>query len=275
MPLKIGSSAVDAVKLGASNVDAIYLGAANIGAGGGGGGYVAKAVHFDGSAYIDNVALVCVDSSDVSGAFSFKISATDPRGILVSDPTGNANNIITAYSHDGEYYLDIFLGKADFSSFIEFGIDLIINDDHWHTAVWSADLNHAAGARRVKFYVDDVDVAVLIEADTGSAFAAEFSGLPTRYAYDGNANWLGDFADFRLLIGTSLLDGGGDIPLATRRLFIDGSGKPVDPATATAELGLATILFSGDASAFGTNQGPGGAFSLTGSLTNASTSPSD
>ncbi len=90
-----------------------------------------------------------------------------------------------------------------------------------------------------------------------------------------NVGLIGDVADFRIMPGVSLLDGSGDIPLAKRRLFVDAGGKPVDPAVATTALGTPCILFSGDAAGFPVNQGTGGAFTLTGTLTNASTIPSD
>ena len=85
---------------------------------------------------------------------------------------------------------------------------------------------------------------------------------------------VGDVADFRIAPGQNWLTG-GDISEATRRLFIDADGKPVDPAIATAALGVPAVLFSGDASTFGAKQGTGGAFTLTGTLTDATTSPSD
>lgn len=69
------------------------------------------------------------------------------------------------------------------------------------------------------------------------------------------------------------------LPLLTgpqdRRNFIDADGKPVAPTVAIAAYGTPTVALIGNASAFLTNQGTGGAFTLTGSLTNAATSPSD
>jgi hypothetical protein len=55
------------------------------------------------------------------------------------------------------------------------------------------------------------------------------------------------------------------------------NGKPVNLGTngQTPTGTIPAMFFSGDASGFPTNQGTGGAFTLTGSLTNASTSPSD
>ncbi len=82
---------------------------------------------------------------------------------------------------------------------------------------------------------------------------------------------LGDMADVWVAPGVSLLDGAGLIPEATRRLFISATGKPVDPSGFPAS----AMLFSGNAASFGTNQGTGGAFTTTGTLTNSSSSPSD
>lgn len=60
-------------------------------------------------------------------------------------------------------------------------------------------------------------------------------------------------------------------PLNIAKFIVDG--KPVDLLTSGAPEPL--VLFDGDASTFGNNQGTGGSFTLTGTLTNASTSPSD
>jgi hypothetical protein len=78
-------------------------------------------------------------------------------------------------------------------------------------------------------------------------------------------------ADLWIAPGISLLDGSGDIPLATRRKFIDALGKPVFLG-ANGELATGTapaVFLSGDASTFATNLGTGGAFATTGTLTDA------
>jgi len=64
---------------------------------------------------------------------------------------------------------------------------------------------------------------------------------------------------------------------ANRRKFIDAIGKPVFLGSdGSLPTGVApAMFFSGDSTAFATNRGTGGPFTLTGSLTNASTSPSD
>ena len=68
---------------------------------------------------------------------------------------------------------------------------------------------------------------------------------------------------------------------ANRRLFISATGKPVDlGADGSTPTGTAPIVYqsvrSGDAAtAFATNRGTGGNFSITGTLAIAATSPSD
>ena len=79
-------------------------------------------------------------------------------------------------------------------------------------------------------------------------------------------------ADYQFFIQGAFVDLS---TVGNRRKFIDGAGKPVDPATAAAAFGTPIIRFSGDHTGFATNLGGGGAFTLVGSLTNASTGPSD
>ena len=66
---------------------------------------------------------------------------------------------------------------------------------------------------------------------------------------------------------------------ANRRLFFSASGKPVNPAAAIAALGTPLFRFhldDGEAAAnFATNDGGGGNFSVSGSLSTTGTSPSD
>lgn len=140
----------------------------------------------------------------------------------------------------------------------------------WLHVLVSVDTNHAEGLKIAKLYINDVDVTLVV-TDNGDAFDMVGNGVPFWVGNDASGEDPFDVADLWLAPGVSLLNGGGDIPEATRRLFIDADGKPVDPSGFPAS----AMLFSGDAAAFQTNQGTGGALTLTGSLTDASTSPSD
>jgi hypothetical protein len=124
----------------------------------------------------------------------------------------------------------------------------------------------------MKLWIGDTDISVALGVND-SPFSMAFNGKSFSLMDDGFGDFItGDMADFQYWVGVSLLSA-GNISEATRRLFVDGNGKPVNPSTAAATLGQQTILFSGNASQFPTNQGTGGAFSLTGTLTNASSHP--
>lgn len=56
--------------------------------------------------------------------------------------------------------------------------------------------------------------------------------------------------------------------------FIDANGKPVSPAAARAEFGQQTLLFQGDAEGFPVNQGTGGEFTTSGTISDFDTGPS-
>lgn len=89
---------------------------------------------------------------------------------------------------------------------------------------------------------------------------------------DGSINKLNaDMADYTLWEGTSL-----DLSVtANRRLFNTGGNKPVNPQAAIAALGAPIVRLSGPASTANTNLGSGGGFTLHGTLTDSTTSPSN
>ena len=79
----------------------------------------------------------------------------------------------------------------------------------------------------------------------------------------------GDVADVQMWFGTYV-----DFSIiANVRNFLSATGKPVNPTIAAAAYGSPTILFTGDATTFGTNQGSGGPFTTHGVLTTATTHP--
>ncbi len=235
---------------------------------GGGGGYTASAVHFDGDAWLDIASLTATDNDKFSVAFWFKASPVQGADFFVTDPNGG----YTTQTLWDTGKIEVQLGNAAGDTYFILGTSGN-PDATWHCLIASGETNHADGLKPGKLYLDDVDVTV--PQDGVGAFTMAFNGLEFVFGSDTfGSTIVGDIADVRIMPGVSLLVA-GDIPEATRRLFIDANGKPVDPATATATLGAPRILFSGDATGFATNQGTGGTFTLTGSLTNASTSPSD
>lgn len=95
------------------------------------------------------------------------------------------------------------------------------------------------------------------------------NGSPMKVGTNGSGSqYFGDMADYWFAPGVSLLVN-GDIPIETRAKFIN-NGQPVAPKNFPAG---GAVLFTGDASVFGTNRLGGGAFTTTGTFTNASTHP--
>ena len=97
--------------------------------------------------------------------------------------------------------------------------------------------------------------------------------VPDTPADFGTPLFTGDIADVYIAPGQFI-----DFSVeANRRKFISADGKPVDlGSNCSTPTGTApAVCFSGNASSFGTNKGTGGAFTLTGTLTDAVTSPSN
>jgi len=123
----------------------------------------------------------------------------------------------------------------------------------WINVICSVDVNQSAGNKKFRFYVNDVSHADTTGTDSGTAFQLDMN---TRDF------WLGDdsfgngayfkVADFGFWPGVSFLTA-GDITQATRRLFIDDDGNPVDPLDtggAIATFGTPAIMCLGGVSGF-------------------------
>lgn len=241
---------------------------------GGGSAYTASAVHFDGAnSSLSNASVSCTDGPDFSLSFWYKAGASADKIVFVSDP----NNFETHFVFgEGDFLIQVADGTGDG---IKFGIipNSLPAINLWHHVLFSVETNHPAGEKIAALYVDDIAVPFSVN-DLDPSFVTAINGeefiLGTPVGHGDGLT--GDVADFWLATGQSLLTG-ADIAQATRRKFISAAGKPVylgaDGSTPT---GVAPPIFlSGNGTDFRTNRGTGGAFTLTGTLTNASTSPSD
>lgn len=256
-------------------------------AGGGGGGYTAKAVHFDGVATLQIAAISTIASTPlILSSHWQKIALAnwhkpDVPAIWVTDPLAqyqpNFSLDETAVSNLAQ--IDFNPGDPTSGSFCSFNSSAspVAGVGGWQHFLMAAKVDAAAGLKLAKIYLNDVDITNT-SVDVAAAYNIQMNGFLFCVGSDAGFDTplVGDLADLRVVLGYNPFVA-GDLPVAFRRLFIDGSGKPVDPATATATVGAGIVLCSGDASAggFQLNQGTGGAFTLAGSLTNAATSPSD
>jgi hypothetical protein len=261
--------------------------------GGGSAPYVAKAVQFDGNTFLQNLSLISTDLQSASYIFWYKPTLVDlQNGVfpIVSNSSGNGVQLTGAVVVGPETY---GFAQAQWSDGPpNFNGDILANtvdtdgttasggiegdpDPIWNCIIFSGDMS--GGTARCQQYLNDSTVTSLgplhITNNGSLPFTVGFNGFDFVVGGNNSINITGALCDVRV-INQSLLDGGGDIPLATRRKIIDANGKPVDPTVLTAFLGTpGIVLFSGDHTTFPVNQGTGGAFTLTGTLTDASTHP--
>ena len=251
--------------------------------------YVAQAVHFDGATWLYNSALSSGDNYFMSFSVWVK-TATDWSSTVVY-----ANND-SMFNVGGSNYLvgdsDIGSGKPNVwewqnwtpipidANGFSYGSDTSgpVSDSGWHHLLGTTD--GGQNPKITKLFVDGTDVSAAWDTSPdGDLIVPAFNGLSLYIGTErsGGINFVGDMADLWIAPGQSLLDDSGDIPTSTLRKFISADGKPVDLGSdCTNPTGIApAVCFSGDASSFATNRGTGGAFTLTGTLTDASTSPSN
>lgn len=243
-------------------------------ASGGGGAYVAKAVNFDGATFLSNNSLSATENGLL--AFSFWIEFLSPEStgfetVWAVDPANAYPSGDGFNNANSNYFFDTY--TEDFSKgLVTHGNPLSFPKSVWLNVKGSSNTNFSAGNKIAQLYVGDTNVVTSID-DIFDAFFPAWNGVPFFIGTDDQSPLTGNVADFWFAPGQFI-----DFSIeANRRKFIGADGKPVDLGSdGSAPTGAApTIFLSGDDAGFATNRGTGGAFTLTGALTNASTSPSD
>lgn len=239
--------------------------------------YRADAVTFN-SARLELDSLVCTDNEFFSFAGWLRGTFSSYPGVpWIVDPNGAANYYLQGLGAGG---LEWSIGGGSGSVGVDLGSPPLA-DDAWIHFIATVSTNEAAGAKSNVIYVNDVapaDSGTVSHFDSASAFLIAANGKSLYVGDDGfNDFYPGEMADLSLWPGVSFLDETGDIPEATRRLFIDAVGKPVDPSTAIATLGTPAVMLTGGAAAFRLNSlGASGTLTLAaGTLSDASTNPGD
>ncbi len=169
---------------------------------------------------------------------------------------------------NGNKYVNVNVASTYFDSY---GLGQIISAG-WQCLLISLDVS-VAGASVQRLYINDIDK--LEAADSSEGFTTTIAaGSNFFFGQDGfGVKITGDIADFRLWLG-----GNADFSqVNTRRRFIRSNGKPAQPSLATDLLGTPIVSFisTGNTASFAANGGSGGAFTTTGSLSMAGTSPTD
>jgi hypothetical protein len=253
------------------------------GSGGGGDAYVASAVNFDGNTVLKNLTVAATDSRYFFMSLWVNHHALDTHTsqypFIVDPVTVFApslqfiNNGPSLQEASWSFY------TADYNHGMQIGnVFETINNDEWYHYLVAVDTFAQTG----QVYKNDIpqsqfdpDFINIFLEDPASSIV--YNGV--QWQFGGNVTetnlFNADIADVWIHTGDNMLATPDTISEAHRRLFISADGKPVNPSVAVAALGSPVALFSGDATGFATNQGSGGAFTVTGSLTTAPTSPSD
>lgn len=234
---------------------------------------VINAVNFDGSTAVANGtgALTGVSNSKLlMCSFWLKTSITSQGTIL--DTRSDDSDIETV---DTAGTLHVKFPSAVSGEALEFTTSTAVNSGSWVHVLFAVDL---ANTSNRWVYIDDTldssvtwtnySNEVMNFSVTGWAIGgrARFSGTPI-------PEYTGDLYDFWFGTGEWL-----DLSTTSnRRKFIDASGNPVFlGATGGVPTGSAPIMFfSGPTASWHENKGTGGTFTKIGTLTTASTSPSD
>jgi hypothetical protein len=238
--------------------------------------YTAKAVHLDGATCLDCPNINAPNSNFYSVSFWAKnwLGAPGQSGcFLVIDPDNFYWSIINGQGGKPCDPMFLFIDLAyDNAVITQYPDPEPVYESAWHHVLMTVDTNAPAGQKIFKLYIDDIDISGTYPnfEDNNNPFIMANDQRPVRVLGDGIADYsVGDFADIWIAPGVSLLTG-GDIPEATRRIFISSEGLPQDP------MGFppSAMLFSGGASTFWQNQGSGGSFTVLGALIDSDSSPS-
>lgn len=228
---------------------------------------------FNGSSKLTTGGALTGQADGKTGLFScwLKTSAFATQTLITSQVVGG-----------GGIYIRVFNSSQNWiavSGYNSSGTEILAISSNYIDANWVhvlASWDLASGIRQL--YINDVsDIAT----DSSSNDTIDYDNASPNWAVGGNtgagSNFDGGLADLYFAPNQYL-----DISaLQNRRKFISSSKKPAHLGTTGASpTGTAPLVYlhldNGEAAAnFATNRGTGGNFSITGSLSTASDSPSD
>ena len=238
--------------------------------------YVTRAVHCEGD---DDAArgadlTGASDGKEISCSFWIKTTNSSENYLMSSHTAGadtsiNDSSIGSGTAGDGKWGLTVY--NTSDSKIGNVWTNTAINDGEWHHVAMSMDLLNGVGVVYVDGVEDKASGAILTN-DT-----IDLTDTDWRVFTDNSSQLTADVAD--LWINFNYIDFSDS---ATRAKFINSSGKPVDlgddgsTPTGTKPIMYFKLAADVDAPTFYTNKGSGGGFgTVSGTLTEASSSPSD
>lgn len=145
----------------------------------------------------------------------------------------------------------------------------VLDPTAWKNVLLSIDASSGSATRRM--YVGDTDVEGGSPSFLNGTLDTTIGDWYIGHGSAGANKLQGDLADFLLWTGTYL-----DFSVAANRnLFHSTLGYPLQPSVAVAVLGTPDINLSGPIASWQSNLGDGGAFTVTGALTQSTNSPSN
>ena len=253
--------------------------------GGGGGSYHAKAIQFGADSYLRCQPASFVNSSSITHSMWILLSPSAMSNFPFLCSVGSFGNMSGNWSPEIGYFHSTDFGDVIWNNSsqsksltIDTPDGTYPSDSAWHHIFISYDTNFSAGQKKGNIYLDGVSVlnhAATVDNDT--AFTIEwsevFGGTDPGWSFmDLSTHFPILAADVWIATG-QYLD-----PVTNISKFRNPStGKPVDLGpTGLLPTGVAPSIFlTGDATSFQTNKGTAGQPVLTGTIANASSSPSD
>lgn len=220
--------------------------------------YVAQAVHFDGGVTLSIDSLLAMDNGLVGFSFWLKVSAFQNNDVYIFSTPIPENSPQNTNGIRNTHKFVMGFDSEDFGSNLYCASANVLTTGTWLNFIGASQTDLSGGSKIIKLYLNDTDVTASI-SDAFDSFVPAFNGQSFVIGAGVADNYIGDLADVWIGPGVSLLTG-SEIVEATRRLFINADGKPVNPSGFPAS----AILFSGDSAGFPVNQGTGGSFTLTG-----------
>jgi hypothetical protein len=201
--------------------------------------YVAKAVHFDGSAYLSRLAgLNNVDGC--KGSFSYWARKLYTNINNVPFDANSANGSTILYSNNVTVFLGATGARRRIGATLNASTnnndndfdwdtdDSVLPEDAWYHVLVSRDVCHHSGSRLTAVYINDVPTPDTINIDSGSAYNILYTdgGNPFLDALVRDA--------FAAVKRGDSAENTGDLPLVDVEIFLDGFGREEGPAAAGA-----------------------------------------
>lgn len=232
-----------------------------------GDAYHADAVHFDATSFQQRLTPLTLDSGVDrllwSCWFANTVAGPSQGGDLDHIPMRWNGDLLFGSLNSGiTPFLANFADEDDpFDYFNVFTNDNVYPiGAAWTHIIVSADLRPALGVNKiVQIFITGVQKATTIDqsSDGPISIPMQEDHYPLQLNSEGSNASIYDCADFQFYANVF-----ADLTVPANLAKFIADGKPVDPALAIAEFGQPTILLSGDAVGFSTNQGTGGAIPL-------------